>query len=212
MTGARQPRRHDRARGCVRACSPREVLREKWEPDAVRPEAGGKVAVREDAVAKHRVGVFARRSHESEVDVEWRQPMLGTYLVDVLHERTFAHRKSRGIRRADNKKAGTSCANEHAKLSFSLHRRATLTIHAGGAHPPSGGSSEPRRAAPGSGGSTLRRDGTWRSLVARSLWEREVAGSNPAVPTTNPCSGGIPPHQIRPKPSWSSSVRAPSVP
>ena len=26
-------------------------------------------------------------------------------------------------------------------------------------------------------------DGAWRSLVARSLWEREVAGSNPAAPT-----------------------------
>ncbi len=26
------------------------------------------------------------------------------------------------------------------------------------------------------------RDGTWRSLVARSLWEREVASSNLAVP------------------------------
>jgi hypothetical protein len=25
--------------------------------------------------------------------------------------------------------------------------------------------------------------GAWRSLVARSLWEREVAGSNPAAPT-----------------------------
>jgi hypothetical protein len=25
--------------------------------------------------------------------------------------------------------------------------------------------------------------GTWRSLVARLLWEQEVAGSNPAVPT-----------------------------
>jgi hypothetical protein len=27
-------------------------------------------------------------------------------------------------------------------------------------------------------------NGTWRSLVARSLWGREVAGSSPAVPTT----------------------------
>ena len=26
--------------------------------------------------------------------------------------------------------------------------------------------------------------GTWRSLVARPLWEREAAGSNPAVPTS----------------------------
>ncbi len=26
--------------------------------------------------------------------------------------------------------------------------------------------------------------GTWRSLVARLLWEQDVAGSNPVVPTT----------------------------
>ena len=25
--------------------------------------------------------------------------------------------------------------------------------------------------------------GTWRSLVARLLWEQDVAGSNPVVPT-----------------------------
>jgi hypothetical protein len=28
-------------------------------------------------------------------------------------------------------------------------------------------------------------DGTWRSLAAHLLWEQGVAGSNPAVPTTN---------------------------
>jgi hypothetical protein len=27
--------------------------------------------------------------------------------------------------------------------------------------------------------------GTWRSLAAHLLWEQGVAGSNPAVPTTN---------------------------
>lgn len=33
-------------------------------------------------------------------------------------------------------------------------------------------------------GSYLRSTiGMWRSLVARSLWEREVAGSIPAIPT-----------------------------
>ena len=29
------------------------------------------------------------------------------------------------------------------------------------------------------------RVGTWRSLVARLLWEQDVAGSNPVVPTMN---------------------------
>lgn len=29
-------------------------------------------------------------------------------------------------------------------------------------------------------------DGTWRSLVARLLWEQEAPGSNPGVPTRNP--------------------------
>ena len=27
--------------------------------------------------------------------------------------------------------------------------------------------------------------GTWRSLVARVLWEHDAAGSNPVVPTIN---------------------------
>ena len=31
----------------------------------------------------------------------------------------------------------------------------------------------------------LHRDGEWRSLVARLLWEQEVAGSNPVSPTRN---------------------------
>jgi hypothetical protein len=30
----------------------------------------------------------------------------------------------------------------------------------------------------------VRADGAWRSLVARLLWEQEVAGSSPAAPTT----------------------------
>jgi hypothetical protein len=30
---------------------------------------------------------------------------------------------------------------------------------------------------------SLGRDGAWRSLAARLLWEQEVAGSNPAAPT-----------------------------
>ena len=30
-----------------------------------------------------------------------------------------------------------------------------------------------------------RHFGTWRSLVARLLWEQDVAGSNPVVPTMN---------------------------
>ena len=29
----------------------------------------------------------------------------------------------------------------------------------------------------------FRRDGVWRSLVARVLWEHEVGGSNPFTPT-----------------------------
>ena len=36
---------------------------------------------------------------------------------------------------------------------------------------------------PGGRRTTLERRGTWRSLVARLLWEQEAAGSNPAVPT-----------------------------
>src|SRR5437667_4678670 len=36
--------------------------------------------------------------------------------------------------------------------------------------------------------------GTWRSLVARSVRDAEVAGSNPAVPTRRPgTSPGLPP-------------------
>jgi hypothetical protein len=45
-----------------------------------------------------------------------------------------------------------------------------------------------------SGGSALYTlpGGTWRSLVARSLWEREAAGSNPAVPTNgSPAKGTV---------------------
>ena len=41
--------------------------------------------------------------------------------------------------------------------------------------------------------------GAWRSLAARLLWEQEVAGSNPAAPTTlwpmiavTGASGGVP--------------------
>jgi hypothetical protein len=29
----------------------------------------------------------------------------------------------------------------------------------------------------------------WRSLVARGVWDAEVAGSNPAIPTRGPFTG-----------------------
>src|SRR6185369_9494993 len=48
---------------------------------------------------------------------------------------------------------------------------------------------------PGGRRSTLWRRGTWRSLVARLLWEQEAAGSYPAVPTeglVSPASGRPP--------------------
>ena len=31
------------------------------------------------------------------------------------------------------------------------------------------------------------RNGEWRSLVARAVWDREVAGSNPVSPTNEYC-------------------------
>ena len=39
----------------------------------------------------------------------------------------------------------------------------------------------------------LSKHGVWRSLVAHSLWERRVAGSNPVTPTTQ----NIPEHMFR---------------
>jgi hypothetical protein len=33
-------------------------------------------------------------------------------------------------------------------------------------------------------GAVALKDGVWRSLVARLLWEQEVPGSNPGTPTT----------------------------
>ena len=33
--------------------------------------------------------------------------------------------------------------------------------------------------------------GTWRSLVARLLWEQDVAGSNPVVPTSRGCGSMV---------------------
>ena len=35
------------------------------------------------------------------------------------------------------------------------------------------------------------RVGTWRSLVARLLWEQDVAGSNPVVPTSRGCGSMV---------------------
>ncbi len=32
--------------------------------------------------------------------------------------------------------------------------------------------------------------GVWRSLVARLLWEQDVAGSNPVTPTSSICCKG----------------------
>ena len=36
-----------------------------------------------------------------------------------------------------------------------------------------------------------RHFGTWRSLVARLLWEQDVAGSNPVVPTSRGCGSMV---------------------
>ena len=42
------------------------------------------------------------------------------------------------------------------------------------------------RRLPGAGRGPDDGDGVWRSLVARPLWERKAAGSNPATPTDCP--------------------------
>ncbi len=116
--------------------------------------------------------------------------MLRTNRVDSFEKCALAGGKCRSIGAVCGEKRGRSCKNQHAKLSFGWHRGPPCRSLASMPTPKRGVC--PKSATGALGVYTLR-DGTWRSLVARSLWEREVAGSNPAVPTNgSPANVGFP--------------------
>ena len=121
--GLREPRLHDRPRGCVGPGAPGEVLGEAGPASAGPPQPLAEIGVTEDVLAEHRGCVTARRAGQPRVDSERPQPVGGADVVDDGDERSLALRETRRARRAGEEKREEDRDQNRANL---LHKHSGL--------------------------------------------------------------------------------------